>query len=81
MCLNYELHGQDFVAGYKITIADHCLVSSVSTIMESAIDVAKYENIITWLAKCKSKMAGYDEINEPGAQEFGEMVKSKFIAY
>ncbi|XP_034244110.1 glutathione S-transferase 1-like [Thrips palmi] len=75
--LNTFLEGSKFVAGDNITIADHSLLSSVSTIEATeVVDLTKYPNVSRWLADCKSKVDSYQEVNGDGAEHFGQWFKS-----
>jgi len=71
------LTGHDWAVGDQMTIADTVLVSSVSSFEVAGIDVAKYENLAAWLARCKATMPGYAEVNQPGVDAFGKMAKAK----
>ena len=75
--LNTYLDGHRFAVGNSITIADHALVASVSTFVETGVDISGFPNISAWLERCKKEMPGYDEANVPGAKEFGSFAKQK----
>jgi len=75
--LNGFLEGHDYAVGNNITVADHTLVATVSTCESTGIDISKHANVTAWLARCKTSMPGYSEVNEPGAQEFGKSAKAK----
>jgi len=75
--LNGFLEGHDYAVGNNITVADHTLVATVSTFEASGIDLSKHANVAAWLSRCKTKMPGYSEVNEPGAQDFGKKAKAK----
>lgn len=70
------LAGHKFAAGDNITIADHTLLSSVSTFRQADIDLSKYSNILSWLEHCSTEMPGY-EMNEEGAVEWAKFYRSK----
>jgi len=74
---NDYLAGHDWAVGNNITIADNVLVSSVATFESAGIDIAQHKNVAAWLARCKASMPGYAEVNQPGAEEFGKMIKAK----
>merc|ERR1711915_755813 len=74
--LNGWLEGKKFITGDNVTVADHSLVASVSTFVAGGISISKYPNIVAWLEECK-KLPGYDELNAPGAEEFGKMARPK----
>lgn len=75
--LNKEIDGREFVAGEKITIADYSLIATISTMRETGIDISGYINIVNWADKCAVQMPGYDEVNAPGAKQFGAYIRSK----
>lgn len=70
------LSGRKFAAGSNITIADHTLLATVSTVREANVDFSKYTNILAWLDRCKAEMPGY-EMNQKGAEEWGNFFKSR----
>lgn len=76
--LNNFLMEYTFAAGNKVTVADHCLVSSVSTMEAAGIELDKYTRITRWLKRCKTVMPGYQEANAEGAEYFGNFLKQKF---
>ena len=69
------LSGHKFAVGNNITIADHTLLATVSTIQEANVDLSKHTNILAWLENCKAEMPGYDT-NQKGAEDFGKLLKS-----
>ncbi|KAF4522945.1 hypothetical protein B566_EDAN012640 [Ephemera danica] len=71
--LDKFLDGQEWVAGNDLTIADISLVASVTTVDIVGFDLSKYNNITSWLARAKSSISGYSELNEPGLEMFREM--------
>ena len=72
------LDGHDFAVGNNITIADHSLIASVSSIEESGfVDIGKYKNVIAWSKRCKAQMPGYETENGNGARRFGAFAKEK----
>ncbi|KAG7175991.1 Glutathione S-transferase 1-like 6, partial [Homarus americanus] len=54
--LNDWLAGHDWAVGNNLTVADHSLVATVSTMEATGIDLAKHTNISSWLGRCKTKM-------------------------
>ena len=44
----------------------------------SGIDLSKHTNVVPWFELCKN-LPGYDEVNAPGAEEFGKMAKYKLV--
>ncbi|KAG7155808.1 Glutathione S-transferase 1-like 8 [Homarus americanus] len=75
--LNTFLMDYAFTAGNKTTVADMCLVATVSTIVAAGVEIDKYTRVVKWLARCKSTMPGYAEANGEGANSFGEILKAK----
>lgn len=71
------LAGHDWAVGNSVTVADFVLVASVSTFEVSGIDLSKHRNVTAWLARCKANMAGYEEMNAKGAEDFGKMAREK----
>lgn len=74
--LNGFLEGNKFAAGDDLTIADHSLVASISTIDAVGHDISAYPNVVRWFEDCKKSMSGYEECNGEGAKQFGEWFKS-----
>ncbi|KXJ72089.1 hypothetical protein RP20_CCG018983 [Aedes albopictus] len=59
-----------YVAGDKLTVADFCVLASVTTMKEAAgIDFSKYPNIERWYAQLSEEVSGHDEVCVQGAQE------------
>lgn len=74
--LNMWLEGKSYISGDNVTVADHSLVATVSTFVATGIDISKHSNVATWFELCK-KLPGYDEVNAPGAEDFGNFAKPK----
>lgn len=70
------LSGHKFAAGNNITVADHTLLATVSTIREANVDLSKHTNILAWLDRCKTEVPGYDT-NQKGAVEWGKFFRSR----
>nr|QWJ89644.1 glutathione S-transferase d2 [Sitophilus zeamais] len=75
--LDVFLEGNNFVTGDKLTVADCCLVASVSSIVAVGWDISAYNNVKNWVARCALAIPGYSEANQAGADEFGKLVRSK----
>ncbi|XP_071516662.1 glutathione S-transferase 1-like [Panulirus ornatus] len=75
--LNQYLMDYTFVAGNKITVADICLVATVSTMEAAGLDLSQYKRLSRWLQRCKTSMPDYADANGDGAKAFGEFLKSK----
>ena len=75
--LNDMLEGHFYAATNKITVADHCLVATVSTLEACGIDVFRYSRVSTWLNRCKQQMSGYKEIVDSKMDELSKMAKPK----
>lgn len=73
--LNGYLDGEDWVAGENTTVADLCLLATVSSLVKLGVDMSEMPNITAWLDRCKS-LPGYEE-NEQGANMFGGGISSK----
>ncbi|KAJ1525040.1 hypothetical protein ONE63_009886 [Megalurothrips usitatus] len=60
-----------YAAGDNLTLADHALVSTVSTIdAAGALELGKYPNVKRWYEDCKKNMDGYQGLNGQGATIF-----------
>jgi len=62
-----------YVAGGHITIADHAIAATVSTMVESGVDISKYSHVADWYKRIQTEMTGFAEVNLPGAKEFGNV--------
>ncbi|KAL7632195.1 UNVERIFIED_CONTAM: hypothetical protein RMT77_017500 [Armadillidium vulgare] len=74
---DYYLDGHDFCVGNSLTVADFSLIATVTSIIESGIDMSKYPNITKWVKRCESAMPGYESENGEGAKAFGGFIKKK----
>jgi len=70
-----------YVAGDHITIADHSVAATVSSMAEAGVNISKYSHVKNWYQKIQVEMPGYAEVNQPGASMFGQMVKSKMAPH
>lgn len=75
--LDVFLEGNDFVCGNHLTIADCCLIASISSIVAIGWDITAYKNIISWIVKCEATIPDYAKANQEGADKFGSMVRAK----
>ncbi|KAJ3646015.1 hypothetical protein Zmor_023627 [Zophobas morio] len=75
--LDVFLEGNDFVAGKNLTVADCCLVASVSSIVSVGWDITPYSNVNSWVARCALTIPDYAESNQTGANQYGKAVRSK----
>ncbi|CAH1111266.1 unnamed protein product [Psylliodes chrysocephalus] len=75
--LDVFLEGNDFVTGKHLTIADCCLVASVSTIAAVGWNIGAYANVSNWLSRCALAIPNYAEANQKGADLYGKAVRSK----
>ncbi|XP_037075538.1 glutathione S-transferase 1-like [Pollicipes pollicipes] len=65
-----------YAAGNTQTVADFALVSTVASIEATeVVDLGPFPKVRSWLANCKSEMAGYAELNDDGAKSFGGFFK------
>jgi len=70
-----------YVAGDHITIADHSIAATVSSMAEAGVDISKYRHVQDWYKKVQVEMPGYAQVNQPGASMFGQMIKSKMAVH
>lgn len=69
-----------YIAGSELTIADFSMAAILSTIEACNYDLSKFPKTTQYLAKCKSTMKGWDELNQAGADMFGEWYKGALAA-
>uniref|UniRef100_A0A2M4ATB8 glutathione transferase n=1 Tax=Anopheles triannulatus TaxID=58253 RepID=A0A2M4ATB8_9DIPT len=73
--LEVFLEKTSFVAGDKLTVADLCILSSITTIdVTVGHDLSKYQQIQRWYGQLKESVGGYQEICHDGAVKFREQV-------
>uniref|UniRef100_A0A2M4AUJ2 glutathione transferase n=1 Tax=Anopheles triannulatus TaxID=58253 RepID=A0A2M4AUJ2_9DIPT len=73
--LEVFLEKTSFVAGDKLTVADLCILSSITTIdVTVGHDLSKYQQIQRWYGQLKESVGGYQEICHDGAVMFRERV-------
>nr|QST14951.1 GSTd protein [Diaphanosoma celebensis] len=74
--LDTYLSRSKYAAGDHLTIADLCLLASAAT-MEAVDDrvFADRSHIRKWLDTCRSQVDCYQELNQEGANAFGQMAK------
>lgn len=75
--LDGYLEGHEWAVGDTITIADHNLAASVSSIQACGVEMDKHPNVVEWMEKCNNDMPGYAEVNASGAEMLGEMFKAR----
>ena len=74
--LDHYLSKNKYAAGDHLTIADLCLLASAATM--EAVDAqvfANQPNIRKWLDMCRKEVDSYQELNQEGANAFGQMAK------
>ncbi|CAB3238660.1 unnamed protein product, partial [Arctia plantaginis] len=72
-----KLLTSNWIAGDVVTLADICCITSISCMNEILpIDQNKYVNLWAWFQRC-SKLPLCKTVNEPGLQDFRELLKSK----
>ncbi|RXG57646.1 hypothetical protein Avbf_17688 [Armadillidium vulgare] len=76
---DYYLDGHDFCVGNSLTVADFSLIATVTTIIESGIDMSKYPNITEWVKRCESAMPGYETENGEGAKKCLDKLREEKI--
>ena len=64
---------KDFLVGENITIADHSLFATVTSIRASGMDIEKYTNITEWIERCEEQIPNYDEYFTEGLEKFSEI--------
>lgn len=69
---NTFLEGKEWAAGPKVTIADHSLAASVSTMDAVGYSLDKYPNVQKWYAKVQKELPGYS-VNAEGAEAFKQL--------
>lgn len=69
-----------YIAGSELTIADFSMAAVLSTIEACDYDMSKFAKTTEYLAKCKSTMKGWDELNQGGADMFGQWYKGALAA-
>lgn len=73
--LNIFLEGNIWMAGDTVTIADLCILATVSAVIHVGADISGYENLVKWYEQCKT-IPGYEE-NDKEAKLYGEKIKCK----
>ena len=76
------LEGHDFAVGNQLTIADFCLVSTVST-MEACqcADLSKYKNVHAWFERCKLQVPDYETQNNVGVKQCRDLALPLLAKY
>lgn len=69
-----------YIAGSELTIADFSMAAILSTIESCEYDMSKFTKTSEYLEKCKTTMKGWDEVNQPGADMFGQWYKGALAA-
>lgn len=71
---------EGYIAGNALTIADFSIAATLSTIEACGFDMSKYSNSIAYLKKCKGTMESWDELNQVGADIFGQLYTDSLAA-
>ncbi|XP_050296410.1 glutathione S-transferase 1-like [Anthonomus grandis grandis] len=82
--LNNFLDNQMYVAGENMTIADFGTITIIATIEAcGSVDITQYPNIWLWYQRCKNTMKpfGYEEVNQEGANIFGQTYKKQLAEH
>ena len=74
--LNTYLEGNKFATGNTITIADHCLMSSMASLMAAGFNIYRYKNVKEFVERCQREMKGYANAMR-GLPEFEGYFKPK----
>jgi len=69
-----------YIAGDNMTIADFSVMPTLSTIEAVGHDLTPYKNVTKYMSKLKEEIVGYVELNQQGADQFGEWAKSAIQA-
>lgn len=73
---NTLLEGSRFAAGDEVTVADFCLIASVTTLdFDVPVDKEKYLRVATWVKEIK-KLPCYG-VNEPGLILYKKMANER----
>ncbi|XP_072949877.1 glutathione S-transferase 1-like [Epargyreus clarus] len=75
--LNLFLESSKYVAGDDLTIADLCLVATLSTIDVIGFSLKKYQNILRWYELVQKTAPNYQKANAEPLEEFRTMIKNK----
>ncbi|KAK9881160.1 hypothetical protein WA026_014509 [Henosepilachna vigintioctopunctata] len=77
--LDQFLENEIWIAGKNLTMADFSIITIISTAEAIMFQINKYPNVAAWYKRAKEAMAsfGYEEVNQAGADEFGNLFKSK----
>jgi glutathione S-transferase len=73
---NDFLKDNSYIAGNNLTIADFSVMATLSTIEAVGHDLSPYANITTYMSKLKGEIDGYVELNQQGADQFGEWART-----
>ncbi|CAG7832943.1 unnamed protein product [Allacma fusca] len=74
---NSFLSETNYIAGNNLTIADFVVVTTLSTISACGHDVTSdYPAIKRYMDKLKTEILGFQELNQQGADMFGQFVVS-----
>lgn len=68
------LHGNDWIAGDHVTLADLACLALVTTIVSFGADIGNFKDLSAWLERCK-QLPGYGE-NMEGVKLFTDFFKS-----
>lgn len=66
-----------YVAGTHMTIADHSIAATVSTLQATGFNLAGWSHVKSWLSRCEQEVPGYDDINTTGCQKINTLIKGK----
>jgi len=67
-----------YIAGDNLTIADFAVITTLSTVEAVGHDLSAYPNLNKYMSQLKSELAGYEELNQQGADQFGQWAKAAF---
>lgn len=75
--LDKFLEEDEWVAGDSITIADYAIAVSTSNAEAFGLDLGKFPNVERWYNKAKETMQDYEELNQAGANQLGEIFRAR----
>ncbi|XP_037072145.1 glutathione S-transferase 4-like [Pollicipes pollicipes] len=72
--LDQFLSQSTYVAGERITLVDYTAAASVITCQPEMVDLSTYPHVQRWLARVRTEIDGFEEINGPGVEMIGNVI-------
>ncbi|CRK97501.1 CLUMA_CG010890, isoform A [Clunio marinus] len=72
---NYFPNNNKWIAGEDVTVADFAYVTTITGLVATGIQLDKFPRIQSWYERCKERFTNFQEVNEVGAEMFGDWVK------